>query len=308
MKKLTCSTGLGAVVLLATVPVNAATCSCATVPLLGSMETASPSGGNWLLGLTYEYHDISDLISGSTSVPDETGRDRSSQALIIEASRGLSEHWSVSFVGSLVDHDRRVGDDVTEANGPGDAIAMLKYTPLRIDLYSRIEVSLGIGARIPLGADNKSSNGIVLAEDMQPGTGAWGTIAWAYAARGLNEQGSARVYGSVSHTNNGENDRDYRFGHETTAAIGTSYQTQTPWGFSGELVYRHTKRDERATVSIPNTGGEWLDFTVSAQYHLNEKSALRLGAKIPVERNLNDALQFTTKFAMRLSFTHVFGD
>jgi hypothetical protein len=185
---------------------------------------------------------------------------------------------------------------------------MIKYSPARIGLYSKNELTLGMGGRLPVGANEETDNGIVLAEDMQPGTGAWGGIVWLYAARALNESTSARLYSSVTYTNNGENDREYRFGHETTASIGASYQTQTPWGFNGELFYRHTKRDERIGVAIPNTGGEWLDFVASAQYHLNEKTALRLTAKLPVSRDLNDALQFTTRFATRLTFTYVFGD
>jgi len=308
MKKLACSTGLGAAILLTAMPVESATCSCATVPLLGTMETASPSDGSWLLATTYEYHDISDLVSGSSTVPDETGRDRSSQALVIEASRGISERFSVSLVGSFVGHSRRVGDTKDTSSGLGDAIAMIKYSPARIGLYSKNELTLGMGGRLPVGANEETDNGIVLAEDMQPGTGAWGGIVWLYAARALNESTSARLYSSVTYTNNGENDREYRFGHETTASIGASYQTQTPWGFNGELFYRHTKRDERIGVAIPNTGGEWLDFVASAQYHLNEKTALRLTAKLPVSRDLNDALQFTTRFATRLTFTYVFGD
>ena len=149
MKKLTCSSGLGAVLLAAAVPADGATCSCATVPLLGTMELATPAGGNWLLASTYEYHDISDLVSGSSSVPDETGRDRTSQALVLEASRGLSEKWSVSLLGSFVDHDRRVGDSSDSTSGLGDAIAMIKYSPSRMGLYSKSELSFGLGARLP---------------------------------------------------------------------------------------------------------------------------------------------------------------
>lgn len=308
MKKLTCSSGLGVALLFTAMPGNAATCSCATVPLLGTMELATPGVGNWLLASTYEYHDISDLVSGSSSVPDETGRDRTSQALVLEASRGLSEKWSVSLLGSFVDHERRVGDSRDSTSGLGDAIAMIKYSPVRMGLYSSSELSLGLGARLPLGADDETVNGIVAAEDMQPGSGALGGIVWLYAARALNESTSARIYGNLTYTYNGENDRDYRFGHETTASFGASYQTQTPWGFNSEIVYRHTNRDTRLGVDIPNTGGEWLDLVAAAQYHFNEKTAVRLSAKVPVARDLNDALQFTTKFAARLTFTYVFGE
>jgi hypothetical protein len=289
-------------------PAIAATCSCASVPLLGTMELASPGEGKWFLASTYEFHDVSDLVSGSSTIPDQTGRDRTSQALVLEASKGLSEKWSISALISAVDHDRKVGDSRTTSSGLGDGIIMAKYSPARISLYSRNELSVGLGARLPIGEDEASQNGIILAEDMQPSSGAYGGILWAYGARALNDSASARVYANVTYMNNGKNDREYRFGHETTASIGTSFQTQTPWGFNAELLYRHTIRDERNGTEIPNTGGQWLDFVPSAQYHLNEKMALRIAAKIPLARDLNDALQFTTKYAARLTLTYVFGD
>ena len=291
------------------VPSNAAaqTCSCAAVPLLGSMELATPGDGKWFLATTYEYHDVSELISGSTEVPDTTGRDRTTEALIVELSKGLTRNLSFSTLLSAVKHDRTIGDTHVRASGLGDAIAMIKYSPATISLYSQNAFSIGVGARIPLGENDATYNGVILAEDMQPSTGAIGGILWAYAARALNESTNARIYASASYVANGENDRNYRFGDETTVSLGASYQMQSPWGFNAELLYRATSRDQRAGATIPNTGGEWLDFIPAIQYHVNEAMALRLSAKIPVSRDLNDQLQFTTKYAARLTFSYVFG-
>ena len=153
--------------------------------------------------------------------------------------------------------------------------------------------SFGIGARLPIGENDASRDGIVLAEDLQPSTGAFAGLIWVFAARALNDSRGARVYVSATHTYNGENDRDYQFGHSTTASLGGSYQTQTPWGLNLELLFRHAERDQRAAVSIPNTGGQWLDLVPAVQYHINESVALRASGKIPLARDLNDQLQFT---------------
>jgi hypothetical protein len=142
---------------------------------------------------------------------------------------------------------------------------------------------------------------------MQPSTGAFAGIIWAYWAHALNESKGARIYASASHMQNGENDRNYQFGHESMLTFGGSYQTQTPWGFNLELIYRSAERDQRDSVEIPNTGGEWLDFAPGVQYHINESLAVSAAAKIPLARDLNDVLQFTTKFAFRLSLSYVFG-
>jgi hypothetical protein len=288
-------------------PAAAQTCSCAAVPILGSMQLASPNNDQWFLGSTYEFHDVSDLIAGSSSVPDLTNRDRTSQALILEASRGISDKWSASILLSAVDHEREVSGNRASASGLGDAVAMVKYSPRSISLYSDTSLTFGLGARIPVGEDDATRVGIPLAEDMQPSTGAYGGMIWIYWARALNESKGARIYASASHAQNGDNDRNYEFGNETTITLGGSYQTQTPWGFNLELSYRDADRDMRDSVEIPNTGGKWLDVIPAVQYHINEKLALKAAAKIPVSRNLNDELQFTTKYAFRLSLSYVFG-
>lgn len=285
----------------------AQTCSCAAVPILGSMQLASPNDGQWFLATTYDFHDASELVAGSSSIPDQTNRDRTSQALVVELSRGLTEKWSVSALLSAVDHNREVSGNQASASGLVDAIVMVKYSPKTISLYSDTALSFGVGTRIPVGVDDATRLGVDLAEDMQPSTGAYGGMIWAYWAKALNDSKGARIYVGASHTQNGDNDRKYEFGQDTTVTVGGNYQTQTPWGFNLELLYRKADRDQRDSVEIPNTGGEWLDIIPAVQYHVTESLALKAAATIPVSRDLNDELQFTTKYAFRLSLSYVFG-
>ncbi len=289
-------------------PTFASTCSCASVPLLGTMQSASPNDNQWFLATTYEFHDVSELVAGSSTIPDQTGRERQSQALVFEISRGLTQKWSVSALLSAVEHEREIGGQNDTASGVGDAVVMLKYSPASISVYSKNTLTLGLGSRLPLGEDDASNQFTTLAEDLQPSTGAYAGLLWAYYARALNESAGAQVYVSASHTINGDNDRNYHFGDSTSIALGGSYQTQTPWGFGLEMLYRHAKRDERNSVEIPNTGGDWLDIVPAVQYHATETLALKASIKIPVARDLNDSLQFTTRYAARLSMSYLFGE
>ncbi len=272
------------------------------------MQLAAPKNNQWYIGLTYEFHDASDLVSGSSSVQDTTGRDRSAQAFVVEVSRGISRKWSLSALIAAVEHERNVGGVADRATGIGDAIVMVKYAHKSIAPYSRNALVFGLGSRLPIGVDNADRSGITLAEDMQPSTGAFGAIAWMYAGRALNQADTARIYANASYTRNGANDREYQFGHETTFALGGSYWTQTPFALTLEVLYRHTERDKRNSVDIPNTGGQWLDVVPAVQYHVTDTLAVAASAKIPLHRNLNDQLQFTTKYAFRLSVSYVFGN
>jgi hypothetical protein len=272
------------------------------------MQSATPNDNQWFLATTYEFHDVSELVAGSSTIPDQTGRDRQSQALVFEVSRGLTQKWSVSALLSAVEHEREISGQNDRTSGIGDAVVMLKYSPMSISVYSKNTLTLGLGSRLPLGEDDASNQFTTLAEDLQPSTGAYAGLLWAYYARALNESAGAQVYVSASHTINGDNDRNYHFGDSTSIALGSSYQTQTPWGFGLEMLYRHAKRDERNSAEIPNTGGDWLDVVPAVQYHATETLALKASVKIPVRRDLNDSLQFTTRYAIRVSMSYLFGE
>ena len=286
--------------------VMAATCSCAGVPLLGTMESSSPQKGKWYFGTTVETHEIDKLVRGSDTVHDETGRDRSSQSLVAEVSYGFNEKWSASALVSRISHERQIGaNSRVKASGIGDGIVVVKYSPWRAGLFSRNGLSVGVGAKIAIGEDDEKQNQIVLAEDMQPSTGANSLILWAHGNHTFNQSGRTEGYLGTSYTRNSDNDRDYQFGDEFTITIGASHRLESRWGFNGSLKYRKTERDQRNSVDIPNTGGEWLDFVPAVQYHFTDNLAARLSGRIPVWRDLNDQLQFTTSYAYSLAVSYV---
>jgi len=286
---------------------SAQTCSCASVPLLGSMQPASTEGDEWFFATTYEHHEISDLVAGSSTVPDTTGRIRTATALVMEASRGVTDKWAVSALLSSVEHKRAIGGESIRTSGLGDAILLAKYSPRRISLYSDSALSFGFGARVPLGDDDLARDGVFLSEDLQSSTGANGAIAWTYWAKAMNDSGSAQIYTSASFTANGDNSRNYQFGDEATVSFGGSIQMRSPWGFAADISYRNANRDRRNNFEIPNTGGDWLDLNAGFQYRVSESLGIGFGGTFPLKRNLNDQLQFTTSYAWRASVSYVIG-
>tara|TARA_Y100000031_G_scaffold156464_1_gene211149 strand:- start:20316 stop:21131 length:816 start_codon:yes stop_codon:yes gene_type:complete len=270
------------------------------------MESAAPEKGTWYLSTTFETHEIDKLVKGSSTVRDETGRDRSSQSLVAEVSYGINQNWSVSALASRITHERQIGANRrVKASGIGDSILMIKYSPWHAGLYSRYGLSVGLGAKISTGEDDEKVNQIVLAEDMQPSTGADSFIFWAHGNHTFSQSGRTEVYFGTSFSGNSDNDRGYEFGDEFTFTLGASHHLESRWAFNGALKYRKTDRDQRNGVDIPNTGGEWLDFVPAVQYRFTDDLAARLSGRIPVWRDLNDELQFTTTYAYSLSVSYI---
>ena len=260
-------------------PAQAATCSCAGVPLLSYIDTSAIDKGQLFINYTAEDHEISDLVSGTQDVPDETRRERNSFSHVVSASYAFTDHWSISGLVSYVEHFRLINSSFlgeTTSSGIGDSVLLARYTPLAITPFSRHQFSVGLGARIPTGDDDAGGD-FVLSEDMQPSIGAYGAIIWTQYSYAFNQAATLLFHTSANYTYNGENDRKYRFGH-----------------------------DFYVSAEIPNTGGEWLDIIPAIQFGITDRFSAALSGRYPLWRDLNGTLQFTTSYSYALSLTYGF--
>jgi hypothetical protein len=287
---------------------RAATCSCAGAPVLVYLDTSATEKGDLFISYTAEDHQINDLVSGSDDVHDETGRDRNTFSHVLSASYALSDRWSISALASYVEHDREIGTSIfgkTTVSGWGDSVLLARYTPRSITPFSRHQVSLGAGVRIPTG-ENDVRTGFIVSEDMQPGTGAYAGIAWASYAYAFSQAATLQYFAAANYTHNDENDRHYAFGHEYNITTGLSHSPGERFSYSVGFRFRHAEPDERRGFEIPNTGGKWLDFVPAVRYAFTENLSATLSGRIPVDRDLNGALQFTTSHSYALSVTYGF--
>jgi hypothetical protein len=287
---------------------HAATCSCAGAPLLSFIETSAIEKGQLFFNYTAEDHEISDLVSGTEDVPDETGRERNSFSHVLSGSYAFTDRWSVSALVSYVEHFRRINISflgATTSSGLGDSVVLTRYTPIANTPFSRHQFSIGAGTRIPTG-DNDAGEDFVLSEDMQPSTGAFGGIVWTSYSYAFNQAATLQFHASANYTYNGENDRKYRFGNDFYLSSSMSQSVNSWFSWSAGLRYRNAKADQRAGFEIPNTGGRWLDFIPALQFGITDNFSLALSGRYPVWRDLNGTLQFTTSYSYAVSLTYGF--
>lgn len=286
---------------------EAATCSCAGAPLLSSIDSSSTEPGDFFFNYTTEYHEMSDLVEGTKEIRDESGRERSSVSQIVSGTYGLADRWSISGLLSYIEHSRGVSTSFfgeQNTSGLSDAVVLLRYTPSYITPFSRHEVSLGVGVRLPVGKDDAGGL-IVQSEDMQPSVGAQGEILWSSYSYAFNQASTLQLNLSANYTfNNEENDRNYSFSDEFNFAAGISQSIGTRFGYSAGLRYRTTDADERNGFEIPNSGGEWLDFVPAIQYGVSDDFTIALSGRVPIARDLEGAVQFTTSYSYAFSMTY----
>jgi len=281
-------------------------CCSAGTPLLSSLELPSTSAGTLQLALTYEYNALRDVLSASSTLNDDSRR-RATHSLLLETSYGFSSSFSASVLLTIVQQERSIrssfdgGESFLKTRGVGDAIVLLKYNLIRANILNQLDVSIGAGAKIPLGRSNLTTDSILLPADMQPGTGAWDGILWGYVSQGFVPTLPLNVFASASYRYTGSNARfgnnqeSYTFGNELVANLGVGFRTDKELDFSLVLRFRQTTSDRFAAAAIPNTGGQWLSAVPGVNVKVLDNLAVRASGQIPVYRNL-EGTQLTTSY------------
>ena len=288
----------------------AATCSCASVPLANHLQSGGIADDRWLLSLSLERHEMNDLVSDQDRITDETARRRSSDALLLELGYGLNERWSLTFLSNYIEHRRQIGDSPDSkqsSRGVGDSLLLLKFVPQSLSVLHRHAYGVGLGVKVSSSDDDEfGTNGVRYAQDMQPSSGASGTVIWGYYAHSFSREARNTVHFSVNASFNQSNHIDYKIGDDVNLTLGWQSMLTDDWRLSLQLAWREAEPDERIGSELPNTGGQWLDFRPSLQYRLHDNHAIRLSMTQPVQRELNGALQFTTSQAWSIGFISQF--
>ncbi len=283
----------------------AQTCSCAGAPILSSIESGAVTPGRWLLGAGFERHAINDVVDGSEELNNSNDRDRYSNSLLIEASYGLSSRISITGLLALVRHERRVnpatglGEDI-KTTGVSSAMMLVKYTLLRQSPFSSREVSLGIGAKLPLGATDLTLRGVLVSEDMQPSNGSFDGILWGFFSQALSQSNATKLNLSGSFRYSGDNSRNFDSGDEFIATFGVSHARGGWFGASASTRYRWSGEADRDGYGLPNTGGKWLYLVPGVSAALPSGFSLQASAQLPLYRSV-EGVQFTTSHSWKLS-------
>lgn len=285
-------------------------CSCGTSTLPGLPEGSMAGPREWRLGLLYEYNDVSGLVTGTQRLESE-GRRQVSRVGAISVSRGLSARLSVTVLLSMLEKERQV-TDLVRLRGIGDPVILLHLNLHPRRSYPQRELYLGVGLKAPLGANDRRLNGLLIAGDLQPGTGAWDGLITVFAASEVFPPHRARLFlaGTFQLTGSahrpGYHNLLYRYGSDFTMLLGTGYTFRNGLELTLGGRYRYRAPDLLDSIAVPNTGGRWLLLEPGAYLALGGSVTLGLSARVPLYQDLNGAIQFTTRYGLSLSAGYSF--
>ncbi len=309
---------IGVLLMLGVLPkVKGQACCSGGSPISGVLGVTASGEQAVQLMVTYDQHYMNRLYNGSDLLEVDDRR-RRIHNLMVEGSYGITDRLSVSGMFTFVRQSRTIKtfntENTTTLNGVGDAFMLLKYQIINKGGSHPTQVILGTGPKFPLGRnDVEGENGVLLAPDLQPGTGSWDILTWGYVGRqnvlntglGLNSYWNYRI---TTPTDRANSNLDYQYGNEFQVNVGLNKALavgQTILSPSLFGVYRNLAADQVDNEELANTGGQWLYLKPGVNWDIALSSSLRVAFDIPVYQDLNGT-QLGSTYQLQIAYNHKF--
>ena len=286
-------------------------CSCGGAPLLNSLAFSNVDRGTVRVAIEYEYNNISDAVSGSRQLSDNS-QWQLTQSGIFKISYGASQRLSLSALFTLVQKERVVSDHLL-VRGIGDGVLVVNLTLLPGKLKANQSLVLSGGLKAPLGNPAMELDGHLIPLDLQPTSGSWDRIISLYGAHSFVYR-PLQLFIQTSYRWTGTNepfafsDWKYKFGNEFVANLGVSYYPRYRHKTSIMLQYRYSETDRFRGRRNRSTGGQWIDLVPGIDLALTRASHLALSGHLPLYRSLEGKYQLTTSYSVKVALYYEFRD
>ncbi len=298
------------IVLLYTLSFDAQTCCSGGIPLSNNIGLPILEKGTLQIGLSYDYNNLNTLNNGSEKL-DDNSRLRITHSVLLNTSYSICDNLSIEGLFTWVNQRRKISqfgnENLDQSSGIGDAVLLLKYDVTK--WFPKIigknnALTLGLGTKVPLGSSTElDSRGILLINDLQPGSNAWDIIYLLSFSKYINSRPSLNissrlVYRSTGIDNDYVGNATYKYGNELQAFLNFSDQflfLKTITNPSISFKYRNTLKDQTGGGELDNTGGNWVFLIPNFSINLTPNLAFSTKAELPIYSNV-DGTQLTPTY------------
>ena len=277
----------------------------------GNIGMPASNKGTLQFNINYDLNNLQTFKDGRNTVNDRT-RERQTHSVLFEFGYSITERLSVdgffSFVRQERDIETRPNErDFTYTQGIGDAVFLLKYRILK-------PLTIGYGVKAPLGSSDRTSDGLSLTADLQPGSGAWDNLLYANYSQQFNFRPSLSYFGTVIYRITGENDQylessRYEFGNETQLIAGVSDRFNIGTKMFDPALrfrYRHAERDQFDGFGFPGSGGRFLFINPGVTWVISDRFSYQFNFELPLYADVNE-VQLSPSFRINTGIYISFG-
>jgi len=276
----------------------AQSCCSGGVPISSNIGFSNKEAKVLQLSINADFNFLSTLFSGDVRLDDDL-RKRTTQSYIFRGNYSINSRLSAEWFIPFIRQTRSIYGNTSEIDfessfGIGDPIALLNYQIVK----EPISISLGVGPEFGLGSfSNTNNRGLLLVEDLQPGSGSLDWIIYGSMESRFFLRPSSSLFARFIYKNSGSNPnsrngrQEYKFGNDLQLIAGVSdqfflfNQLLTP---SLSLRYRTTKRDQIDKMENSGTGGNWLFGKLSIGMEFANNTSVNIQTEIPLYSFVNE--------------------
>jgi len=294
------------VIILASVyEANSQTCCTGSAPITGSVSVSPIEANQWLINLSVDYNNISDLIQENVNTGDDY-LSRTTTTLLLQGSYGFGKGFGVSVLIPFVQHSENItslGDINTTRNAAVGDLAIFLQKAIAINTTSSF--LFGAAIKLPSGSTQAKDQDdlFILPPTLQAGTGSTDYILMIRGQKSMAFRRSMLIQQSFTYRFNTLSTRfashdNYQFGDEfySISSIADQLVTgsiiHTP---SLSLNIRYAGQNVIEQYVDPNSGGWWFNIRPGWGVNLTPKLNLSILYEVPMFRRLN-GFQLTTSY------------
>ncbi|NND34193.1 MAG: hypothetical protein HKN76_16520 [Saprospiraceae bacterium] len=285
------------------------TCCSGGVPVSNSLGFSVEEKGILQISLSADLNILSSLYTG-TQLLDDRQRQRTTQSFNFRASYTIDRKLAIETFIPIIHQTRKITSvlgnvDLESSFGVGDPVVLMIYDVSQSALSWRV----GFGPQIPLGRTNiKNDRGLLLVEDLQPGSGAWDAIFFSSVVFTPYRRPSRNAFLNIIYSLTGRNPdsregaQTYQFGNDLQfiAGVGDQFALSNQIFQAGVGArYRSAARDEIDGFENSGTGGQFLFARLNMGWIL-PKLKIHMTAEIPVFTQVNET-QLASSFLLNLA-------
>lgn len=276
--------------------------------LLGSLKSYSqccspgnPTGGTvnqgtlekkgWRTILFYQHGYSKGYFTGTSASGDGVLENAAFNYIGGSVAYGITSRFTAEWTGGYFINRKQLykvippPDNKLSGNGISDFVLQGKYSLIKSST-NQFEVTTGAGVQIPLRSKPQEKNGVVLPQDIQPASNAFGFTSSLFLYKGFIQKKTHLFFASQFLTV-GKNNLNYKSGNAWINSFFISYNIKHPWSIIMQVRNELRGKDHRNEQLINASGSNLLYLSPQINYNIKQKLDVSVLFDVPVYRYYN---------------------
>lgn len=260
-------------------------------PTGGTVNQGTLEKKSWRTILFYQYGYSKGYFTGTSQSGDGILESAAFNYIGGTVAYGITPRFTAEWSGGYYINRKQLykfippPDNKLSGNGFSDFVIQGKYSWVK-SKTKQFEFTTGVGLQIPLHSNPQEKNGVVLPQDVQPASNAFGFTGSLFLYKGFIQK-KTHLFFVSQFLSAGKNDLNYKSGYAWVNSFFVSYNLKYPLSIIMQIRNELRGKDHRNSQLINASGSNLLYLSPQINYNIRQKSDVSVLFDIPLYRYYN---------------------